>query len=71
MNVRIMENSRESLIKIWKYDMEIASLTYKYFEIYSKNKTLSLKLYGCLASHKGTIDSGILKILDHYVFGKE
>ncbi len=66
-----MSDDREKLIRVWQLDMEIASLTYKYFELYSDNKNLSMKLYGCFARKKNIPREGVLDIMDHYVFGKE
>jgi hypothetical protein len=66
-----MNDDREKLMRVWQLDMEIASLTYKYFELYSDNKSISISLYGCLARKKNIFNRDVINIMDYYVFGKE
>ncbi len=65
-----MNDEREKLMKIWQLDMEIASLTYRYFELYSENKNISLSLYGCLARKNNIFEKEIVDIMDYYVFNR-
>jgi|YelNatPaOPRAMG01_1025707.scaffolds.fasta_scaffold09363_8 hypothetical protein len=61
----------KELERIWILDMEISSTKFKYFELYSQNRSIAMKLFGYRATFPEKFDDEIIKIMDYYVFNAD
>lgn len=52
------------------YSMKMASLHYKTYEMFERNRALALNILGCKALRKLKLTEEELKLIDSYVFKK-
>ncbi len=65
-----MDEIRDEMKKIWKLDIEIASLTYKLYEIYDENRNLAIGLFGQKAKFPDLFENSIVRRMDFYLFAR-
>ncbi len=58
----------EFMKKLWTYDRQIAHLRYRYYEIFTINRSLAMKLFGYRSTSPDKFDENILKRMEFYVF---
>ncbi len=52
------------------YSMKTASLHYKAYEMFERNRAIAMEILGCRALKKLSLTQEELKLIDEYVFKK-
>ncbi len=64
-------NDQELKKRLFSINMEISSLTFKYYQILTDNKILAIKLFGYRAMYPDKFPEDFVKRMEKYVDSKE
>ncbi len=64
-------NDQELKKRLFSINMEISSLTFKYYQILTDNKILAIKLFGYRAVYPDKFPEDLVKRMEKYVNFKE
>ncbi len=64
-------NDQELKIRLFYINIEISSLTFKYYQILTDNKILAIKLFGYRAMYPDKFQDDLVKRMEKYVNARD
>jgi len=58
----------DTIVKLWSLNRQLASLRFKYYELFTNNRILAMKLFGYRATEPGKFPDELVKRMEFYVF---
>ena len=55
------------MVKLWSLNRQVASLRFKYYELFTTNRMLAMKLFGYRATEPVKFSDGLVKRMEFYV----
>ena len=55
------------MVKLWSLNRQVASLRFKYYELFTTNRMLAMKLFGYRATDPVKFSDGLVKRMEFYV----
>ncbi len=59
----------DTMVKLWSLNRQVASLRFKYYELFTTNRMLAMKLFGYRATEPVKFSDGLVKRMEFYVLG--
>ena len=57
----------DTMVKLWSLNRQVASLRFKYYELFTTNRMLAMKLFGYRATEPVKFSDGLVKRMEFYV----
>ena len=57
----------DTMVKLWSLNGQVASLRFKYYELFTTNRMLAMKLFGYRATEPVKFSDGLVKRMEFYV----
>jgi hypothetical protein len=57
----------DTMVKLWSLNRQVASLRFKYYELFTTNRMLAMKLFGYRATDPVKFSDGLVKRMEFYV----
>ena len=59
----------DTMVKLWSLNTQVASLRFKYYELFTTNRMLAMKLFGYRATEPVKFSDGLVERMEFYVLG--
>ena len=57
----------DTMVKLWSLNRQVASLRFKYYELFTTNRILAMKLFGYRATKPEKFSDGLVERMEFYV----
>ena len=57
----------DTMVKLWSLNRQVAFLRFKYYELFTTNRMLAMKLFGYRATDPVKFSDGLVKRMEFYV----
>ena len=60
----------DMMVKLWSLNRQVASLRFKYYELFTTNRILAMKLFGYRATEPEKFSDGLVERMEFYVLDR-
>ena len=60
----------DTMVKLWSLNRQVASLRFKYYELFTTNRILAMKLFGYRATEPEKFSDGLVERMEFYVLDR-